>query len=449
MDKPSDEARALLAPWAGPFGGLPPMDRVTPAALEEAVHAAIAQKRAAVRAIADHPAPPDFENTVAALEDSGRALARVVCLYSVHRHTASLGEMPAVAERLAPLLSALDDEIAHDDALFARLQAVWEHRAAAGLGAEQRRLVEVLHQRMRRRGAGLPAAAKGRLAEINARLAALSARYHQNLIAEAAAQAVFFDDAACLDDLPEPLRQVAAAAASERGRPGQWAIPNVRGAVWPFLTHATRRDLRQRVWRMWTDRGDHRGEHDNRPIAAEMLLLRGKLARLLGFPSYAHFALADRMAGAPGVAMALLRRTWASVKTMARAQVADYQAIADRQADEGGPRITLAPWDRLYYAEQLRRERFGLDGEAVRAHLPLEQVLQAIFWAAGRVHGLRFEPVDGAPLIHPTVRVYEARRDGETLPCRHQQLDFTLIRRQSDAAPRRRPPAQSPRPRPR
>lgn len=411
----SDEARALLIPWAGPFGGLPPLDRVTPAALEEAAHAAIDQKRAEVRAIADNPAPPDFENTMAALEDSGRALARVMCLYMVHRNSASVGEMPAVAQRLAPLMSALDDEIAHDDRLHARIETVWEGRGAAGLDAQQRRLVEVVRQRMARRGAGLAAPAKARLAEINAGLATLSTRYQRNLIAEAAGEAVFIDEAAGLDGLPEALRLSAATAARERGRAGHWAIPNVRGAVWPFLTHATRRDLREQVWRMWTDRGDHRGEHDNRPIAAEILRLRGELARLLGFPSYAHFALADRMAGTPGTAMALLRRTWASVKVMARAQVADYQAIADREAHAGGPRITLAPWDRLFYAERLRRERFGLDSEAVQAHLPLKQVLQALFWAAERVHGLRFEPVEGAPVIHPTVQVFEARRGGETV----------------------------------
>jgi peptidyl-dipeptidase Dcp len=211
--------------------------------------------------------------------------------------------------------------------------------------------------------------------------------------------------------LPDALRAAAAAAAAEKGRPGQWAIPNARGAVWPFLTLATRRDLREQVWRMWTNRGDNAGPHDNKPVAAEMLQLRGELARLMGYPSYAHLALADRMVGTPEAAVALLQRTWASVKPRALAQLADYQALADRE----GAGIRLAPWDRQFYAEKLRRERFGLDGDAVKAHFPLDAVLQALFWAAGRVHGLAFKAIEGAPLIHPTVRVYEVSRGGEPI----------------------------------
>jgi peptidyl-dipeptidase Dcp len=408
---PSPAAQALLAPWSGPYGGLPPLAGVDPAALEEAMHCALDLKRGEVQAIASNPAPPTFKNTAEALEACGAELRRVSCVYGVYAASMSLGDMPAVAQRMAPMLAALDDEIAHDERLFARLTAVWNDRVQAGLSQEQQRLVEVLRTRMQRRGAGLPRAAKERLAAINSRLATLSARYNQNLIAEAGEQAVFIEDASGLDGLPDALRTAAAAAAADKGRPGQWAIPSARGAVWPFLTLATRRDLRERVWRMWTNRGDNAGPQDNKPVAAEMLQLRGELARLMGYPSYAHLALADRMAGTPEAAMALLQRTWASVKPRALAQLADYQALAERE----GAGIRLAPWDRQFYAEKLRRERFGLDGDAVKAHFPLDAVLQALFWAAGRVHGLAFKAITEAPLIHPTVRVYEVSRGGEPI----------------------------------
>ncbi len=400
-----------MAPWAGPYGGLPPLAGVNPTALEEAMLAAIEAKRAEVQAISSNPAPPNFENTALALENCGRALGRVLCVHRVYANSLSLGDMPAVAQRIAPMLAALDDEIAHDERLYARLNAVWDSRHQAGLSPEQQRLVEVLLARMQRRGAGLAPAAKARLAEINARLAALSSRYNQNLIQEADAQAVFIDDAAGLEGLPEALRQAAAAAAVEKGRPGVWAIPNARGAVWPFLTLATRRDLREQVWRMWTNRGDNAGPHDNKPIAAEILLLRGELARLMGYASFAHFALADRMARKPETALALLERTWKSVKAAAHGQIADYQAIADSE----GAGVRLAPWDRQFYAEKLRRERFHLDGDAVKAHLPLEAVLQAMFWAASRVHGLSFKPIADAPLVHPSVRVYEVSRGSDAV----------------------------------
>jgi len=400
------DVATLLAPWNGPYGGLPSFTGISSAAIEDAMLAAIELKRVEVQTIASVSEPPTFQNTAEAFENCGRALQRVKCVFHVYANSLSLGDMPAVAQRLVALIAALDDEIAHNENLYSRLHAVWDSRHQSGLSTEQQRLVEVLLTRMQRRGSGLAPAAKARLAEINARLAALSSHYNQNLIQEAGSQVVFIEDETGLQGLPADLRQAAASVATEKGRPGIWAIPNARGAVWPFLKLSTRRDLREQVWRMWTNRGDNAGPLDNKPIANEILQLRGELARLLGFRSYAHFAMADRMAGNPDTAFDLLKRTWQSVKARALSQVADYQAIAD--SESAG--IRLAPWDRQFYAEKLRRERFNLDSDAVKAHLPLDGVLHAMFWAASRVHGLEFKQISDAPVIHPTVRVYEVSR---------------------------------------
>ena len=218
------EVAALLAPWPGPYGGLPPLAGVSPAAIEEAMRASIDMKRAEVQAIASSTVPPTFENTAEALEACGCALRRVLCVYQVHTNSLSLGDMPAVTRRIAPMLAALDDEIAHDERLSTRLNAVWDQRVQAGLSLEQQRLVGVLRKRLQRRGAGLAPAAKERLAAINGRLATLSSRYNQNLIEEAGEQAVFIDDESGLDGLPDALRTAAAAAAAEKGQPGQWAM---------------------------------------------------------------------------------------------------------------------------------------------------------------------------------------------------------------------------------
>ncbi len=423
---PVDEADALalLAPWGGPYGGLPPLDRATPRGIEAAFETALAMKRDEVRAIAVNPERPTFANTAEALEASGAALRRVSALYAVFSSSMSTGEMPAVAQRLAPLAAQLDDEIAHDEALFARLGVLLRDKAA--LAPEPRRLVEVLHERMRRHGAALPPAQKARLEAINARLAQLAASFKQNMIADGDDGVVFIESEAGLDGLSAAQRQYAAATAAAKGRPGHWAIANERGAVWAFLTCATRRDLREQVWRMWTDRGDHAGAHDNKPLMAEMLLLRGELARLLGYPSYAHYAMADRMVRDPAVVATLLESTWASVVGAARAQIADYQGIADReQTEHGEPGIRLAPWDRQFFAEKLRRERFGLDGDAVKAHLSLDAVLAAMFWAAGRAHGLAFSLVADAPVVHPSCRVYAVSRGGRAIGV----LYFDLLNR--------------------
>jgi peptidyl-dipeptidase Dcp len=409
----SPDAQALLAQWpthgVPHLGGLPPYDHATPAALEQAFPVAIETKRRAVRAIADNVEAPSFENTVAALEDCGRGLRDLHALFMAVASTASTGEMPAVAQRLAPMVPLLEVEIAHDPALFARIDAVWRARHASALDAEQIRLVEVQRERMVHAGAALAPEAKARLQAIDAHLAALSSQFHQNMIAEQAAQAVWLESQADLAGLPEPQRQGAAAAARALGREGAWAIPNQRPAVWPFLIHSTRRDLRERVWRMWNDRCDNDGPHDNKPVIAAILRLRGERARLLGHPSHAHWVLSQRMARTPETAMAAMRHAWDAVLPATQRQVAEYQAVADAE----GAGFRLAPWDRLHYAEKLRRERFDLDGELVKQYLPLDRMLEAMFWAAGRVHGLGFEELRDPPRLHPSIRVFEVRRGEE------------------------------------
>jgi peptidyl-dipeptidase Dcp len=401
------EAAALLKPWRGPCGGLPPFGQVTPPALEAAYRAAIDLKRAELRAITDNPQPATFANTVEALEHSGRPLARLQTLLSVYAQTMATGDMPAVHQRLAPLASALEDEFAQDGKLFARIDAVF--RARAELGAVQRRLVELIHERMLRRGAALPPPARARLAQINARYAELFARFSANLQADEK-QVVWIETEAGLAGLPQSLRKALRQAAIDLGRPEAWAVRNMRALVWPVLTQSTRRELREQAWRMWTRRGDNPGEHDNNPVIREIVALRGEKARLLGYPSFAHLATADRMARTPQAALAMMERTWGPVLEVSQQQIAQYQAIADAE----GAGITLAPWDRLHYAEKFRQARFGFDNEALRQYLGLDAMLQAMFWAAERLYGFSFNelPVD-VPRLDDTVRVVELQRDGE------------------------------------
>ncbi|MFO1287749.1 MAG: M3 family metallopeptidase [Rubrivivax sp.] len=407
------EVRALLDPWPDQdlphLGGLPPWDRVTPVALEAAYRAAVESKRGELRAVAGNPAPPTFENTIEALEDSGRALARLQTLLSAFSQTMASGEMPAVTQRLAPLAPALEDAIAHDEQLFARVAAVYGGRSR--LDAERKRLVEVVHERLLRRGAALPAAQRARLAQINARCAELFATFARNLQADEK-QLVWIGDERRLAGATEGLRRMLKQAAVELGRSGEWAVRNLRAFVWPFLTQCADRALREQVWRMWTDRGDHAGEHDNKPVVAEMLQLRGEKARLLGYASFAHYATAERMARTPEAALAMLERTWQAVLARTERQITAYQAVADADPARG-PGVPLAPWDRLHYAERLRRRRFGFDSEALRPYLRLDAMLQAMFWAAGRLHGVTFHALPSSvPRLDPSIEVYELRREG-------------------------------------
>lgn len=407
----SADAQALLAPWPGPFGGLPPYGHATPAAIEQALPLAIDARRQAVRAIAANPEPPTFDNTVAALEDSGRALRDLQALAMAVAQTASSADLQAVMQRLAPLLPALELEIAHDRVLFERIDAVWQGQHEAGLDARQIRLTDVVRHRMLRAGASLADGAKARLQAIDARLAVLSSQFNRNLLTEQNEQVTWIEDADDLAGLDDAQRKAAAQAAAERGRPGAWAIPNQRPAVWPFLTQSIRRDLRERVWRLWNQRGANEGPCDNRPLIGEMLRLRGERARLLGHRSHAHAVLVDRMAGTPERAMAMLRRTWSTVLAATRRQVAELQATAD--AEGGG--FTLAPWDRLHHAEKLRRQRYAVDTAQVMQYLPLDAMREAMFWSAGRVHGLAFRELQGLPVLDPSIRVFEVRRGDDTV----------------------------------
>ena len=405
----SPAAEALLAPWTGPCGGTPPFDVAEPASIESAYRVAIARKREEVAAIASNPEPPTFENTIAALEDAGRALRRVDTLFRVFSSTRNTGEMREVETRLKPLLPALEDEIAHDDALFARIRAVDESGEAAGLIPEEIRLTRIVRDRLARRGAGLEPGARARLAQISGRIAALSAAFSQNLLADEEGQAIPIDDEAELEGLGEELRGALAAAAVSRRLPARWAVPNTRVHVMPVLASSQRRSLRERVWRMWVGRGGNPGAHDNRPVVAEILRLRGEKARLLGFPTYAHLATADRMAGTPENALALVKRVWDGVVGAARDRLASMQALAD----EDGVR-PIAPWDRRYYASRLRREQLDLDEREVSAYLPVESICHGAFRAAGRLHGLDLEEVHDVPVCHPDVRVFAVRRGKES-----------------------------------
>src|SRR6267143_5614668 len=279
---------------------------------------------------------------------------------------------------MSPRLAELNDRIFQNTRLFARIDAVYAARDRLKLTPEQQRLLWLDHTTFVRAGAKLDAAAKGRLAELNQRLAGLYTKFSQNVLAEEDSQMVLLEKEADLAGLPGAVRDGAATAAAARGKQGQWAIVNTRSSVDPFLTYSTRRDLREKVWRMFVMRGDNGDAHDNNQTIAEVLKLRRERAQLLGYPTHAHWRLEDSMAGHPDEATALLMRIWPAAVARAREEVADMQAIADVAT----PGVRIAAWDYRYYAEKVRRAKFDLDMNEVRPYLQLEKLREGMFWAA-------------------------------------------------------------------
>jgi peptidyl-dipeptidase Dcp len=405
----------LFGPWTGPHGGVPPFDRVEVGHFRTALEAAMAERLAEVEAIAADPEPPTFGNTLAAFEDSGRFLDRVMAVFGVFASTRSTPEFQEVERDFAPKLAALADRITQNADLFARIEAVYQTRETGGLDAEQQRLAWYVRTAFVRAGAALDDDAKARLGVVNQRLAELATRFSQNLLADENERPLWLDEEADLAGLSAAQRSAAAAAASARGEPGRWAVLNTRSSVEPFLTHADRRDLRERAWRAFVDRGDNGDQHDNKALIAETLLLRAERARLLGYPTHAHWRVEHAMARTPERAVELLERVWPPAVARVREEVADLQAIADREsARAGSDPIRIEPWDYRYFAEKLRRERFDLDESGVTPYLQLDRLREGMFHVARELFGLEFEAAPGVPVHHPDVRVWKVvRRDGE------------------------------------
>lgn len=401
----------LLAPWTGPYGGVPRFEGVDAERLRGALFEGMRRMREELAAIAASPEPATFANTLVALENLGRPLSRAMALFGIYRSTMANADVQKLEAEMAPLLAALGDEVTQNAALFARLSAVHQGRHQAGLEAEAVRLTEVVYERFARQGAALPAAGKARLAEINMRLATLYTRFSQNVLADEEGQMLVLEHPDELAGLPDSVVAGARDAASAKGHPGKWVIANTRSAMEPFLTFSRRRALRERGWRMWVSRGEHAGEHDNRPLITEILRLRKEKATLLGYPSHAHWMISDNMAKTPEAAMALLRRVWPAAVAKVREDVAEMQRLAD--ADEPG--LVLEPWDYRYYAERLRQEKYALDQNEIKAYLQLDQICAAMMWAAEQLFDLRFTKVTDVPVVHPDVSVYQVSRAGAHL----------------------------------
>jgi peptidyl-dipeptidase Dcp len=401
----------LLGEWSGPMGGVPPLERVEVAHFEPALEALMVKTLAAVERIAAEPAAPTFDNTLAALEGADAELEGVRAVFGVWSASMNLAEFQAVEREMAPRLAAFEDRIIQNEALFRRIEAVYAAREESGLTPEQQRLAWWYHTNFVRAGAALEPPAKARLSAINQRLAALFTQFTQNVLADEAEQFLVLESEQDLAGLPEELREAAAAQAEARGLPGKWAIANTRSAIDPFLTYADRRDLRERAWRMWVSRGEGEGERDNYAIIREILGLRAERARLLGYPTHAHWRLENTMAGAPERALELLEAVWPAAVRRVREEVTDMTAIAGSSgADQG-----IEPWDYRYYAERVRQARYELDENQVKPFLQLEQLREALFWLAGELFGLEFAPT-GVPVYHPDVRVWRVTERGTDRP---------------------------------
>jgi len=405
---PEAPANPLLKPWQTPFE-TPPFAEILPEHFLPAFERAFADHSAEVAAITHDPSAPDFANTITALERSGKLLSRVSAVFynlvSAHSNPALL----EIDKEVSPRMARHWNPIQMNAVLFGRIAMLHHNRATLDLTGEEMRLLERTYTNFHRAGAGLDEAAKKRRAEINERLAELGTSFSHHLLGDE--QDWFMelgeDDRA---GLPEAFVAAAKAAAEARGMAGKAIVTLSRSSVEPFLKSSDRRDLREKVFRAFTARGDNGNANDNNATVVETLALREEAAKLMGYPTYAAYRLEDSMAKTPEAVRSLLERVWKPARARA---LADRDALQAMIAEEGG-NFALAPWDWRYYAEKLRQVRANFDDAAIKPYLVLDHMIDAAFDCATRLFGVTFSERRDVPVWHPDVRVWEVKdRDGK------------------------------------
>ena len=391
----------------------PPFDRITDDHYLPAFERGMQEQLAEIEAIASDPQPPSFENTIVAMERSGRTLDRVQRVFSNLNGAHTNPRMQEIQKTVAPQIAAHQDAIFLNGPLYERVRSLHEQRQALGLDAESLRLLERYHTDFVRAGARLSEADKAKLRELNSELASLSTTFGQNVLQESNNSAVLVDSAEELDGFSDSQVKAAADAASARGHEGKYLIALQNTTGQPPLNSLTNRALRQRIFEASIHRGARDNEHDNRPVAARSAALRAERAKLLGYPNHAAWVLENETAGTVQAVNDMLSGLAPAAVANARREAADIQARIDAQG--GG--FKLQPWDWDFYAEQVREARFDLDESKLKPYFEMESVLHnGVFYAANRLYGLSFKPRPDLPLYHPDARAWEVfEADGTPL----------------------------------
>ncbi|HUO60911.1 MAG TPA: M3 family metallopeptidase [Candidatus Acidoferrales bacterium] len=396
---------------------LPAFDRIKDSDFRPAFEAGMAEQRQEVATIDRNPDAPSFENTVVALEKSGRLLNRVSSVFFNLNSSNTNPEILKIASETAPKLAAHHDSIMLDEALFSRLDAVYTQRANLKLDPESLYLLERTHTEFVRAGAKLSPAEKPKLRELNEQIASLTTQFQQNVLKATKDSAVVVDNLSDLDGLSTEQIGAAAQAAKARGLEGKWVLTLQNTTIQPVLAQLRNRAMREKVYKASIGRAQT-GAEDNKVVLAKIVKLRAEKANLLGYPNFAAYALADQSAGTPDAVNQILTRLVPAAVANAKKEAEDNQKLIDAQAAAGeGQKFALEPWDWAFYSEQVKKSRFGFDEAEVKPYLELNHVLQdGVFYAAHELFGLTFKERHDLPVYQPDVRVFEVfNADGSAL----------------------------------
>lgn len=390
----------FFSAWETPYG-VPPFDKIEPGHFLPALERGMSLHEAEIDAITSNNDAPTFENVILAYDNSGKMLSQVELIFGMLCAAENTPAMQALEEQVMPLMAAHSDKIRLNEKLFERIRAVYDQRAALGLDAEQSRLLEKTYRDFVRAGALLDAEQKARLKAINEELSLTSVKFGQNILAENNNYALELT-AADLDGVPVSARDQARDKAEAMGRKGKYVFTLHKPSLIPFLTYASKRELREEIYKAYINRCNNGDQYDNKQLINDFIRLRTEKAHLLGYPSYAAYVVADQMAGTTDAVYGLLEEIWTPALESAKGELSEMEALFKKDFPDG----EFASWDWWYYAEKVRKQKYALDEEMLRPYFSLENVQGGIFFLANRLYGITFRPIV-VPLYHPDATAYE------------------------------------------
>ena len=392
--------------------GVPPFDQMKLEHYEPAFRKGMEEQNKLIQAIVDSKEEPNFENVIVAFDNSSPILDRVGGVFYNLTEAETTDELTALSMKLAPVLSEHGDNISLNHDLFLKIKAVYDKKDALGLNTEQNRLLEKIYKDFVRSGANLPADKQARLRDINKQLSTLGITFSNNILNENNEFKLFVDKKEDLAGLPDWFCQSAAQEAKAAGQEGKWLFTLHNASRLPFLQYADNRELREKMYKAYINRGNNNDKNDNKQIIKDILTLRLEKAKLLGYDCYSAFVLDNTMAKTPQTVMDFLGNLWQYALPKAKAEAAELQKLMDKE----GKGQKLEAWDWWYYTEKLRKEKYNLEEDEIKPYFKLENVREGAFAVANKLYGITLTKKEGVPVYHPDVEVFEVKdADGSQL----------------------------------
>ncbi|MEN6510416.1 MAG: M3 family metallopeptidase [Chloroherpetonaceae bacterium] len=403
------ENNPLLSPFNNQYN-VPPFEKFRSGDFFPAIQEAITINKKEIQSIIDNKNAPTFENTIESLEYSGELLNQIATIFFNLNSANTNQEIQDAAKDIAPLLSKHNDEILQNPKLFERVKAIYNTRTKLNLNTEQSRLLDKTYKAFIKSGANLDEQKKARLSAINERLSLLELKFADNVLAETNNFKLVLDKKEDLAGLPQQFIDGAAETAKEMNLPGKWVVTLHNPSLMPFLQYSSRRDLREKIWKAYSNRGNNDNEYDNKETIKEIVNLRMERAQLLGYKNHAEYRLDDAMAKTPENVFNLLDHIWSPALKVAKQEADEYREMIK---NEGG-NFKLEPWDWRYYAEKVRKAKYDIDEEETKPYFKLENVREGIFTLANKLYGITFKEIKNIPKYNSDILAYEVIDSNKT-----------------------------------